>query len=190
MEREMNHSYSDPDQPASAASGVAGLIVRAARSSDCEALTELANMTGYRHGTLRLPFQSLEKTRQRLEGAGPNMLTLVAAVGDRIVGDAGLECYAGRRAHVGQIGMGIRDDWQRRGVGTALLGALVDTADNWLNLRRIELTVYVDNAPAIRLYEKFGFEREGVCRAYAFRNGGYVDAISMARLRCLSPPTA
>ena len=61
-------------------------------------------------------------------------------------------------------------------------GTLVDVADNWLNLRRLELTVYVDNEPAIRLYKKFGFEIEGTRRADAFRDGVYVDSYAMARL--------
>jgi hypothetical protein len=43
-------------------------------------------------------------------------------------------------------------------------GALVDAADNWLNVRRIELTVHVDNEPGIRLYKKFCFEAEGTHR--------------------------
>jgi len=38
------------------------------------------------------------------------------------------------------------------------MAELIDIADNWLDLKRLELTVYVDNAPAIRLYEKFGFQ--------------------------------
>ena len=33
--------------------------------------------------------------------------------------------------------------------------------DNWLRVDRIELTVFVDNAPAIKVYKKFGFEIEG-----------------------------
>lgn len=49
-----------------------------------------------------------------------------------------------------------------KGIGTALLQEIVDAADNWLGFRRLELAVFADNAPAIRLYEKFGFEREGI----------------------------
>jgi putative acetyltransferase len=56
-------------------------------------------------------------------------------------------------------------------------------ADNWLDIRRLELNVYTDNSVAIRLYEKFGFRREGVFVGYAYREGAYVDSLAMARLR-------
>ena len=52
-----------------------------------------------------------------------------------------------------------------------------------LDLKRLELTVYVDNAPAIRVYEKFGFVIEGTHRMHAFRDGVFVDSHLMARLR-------
>ena len=79
--------------------------------------------------------------------------------------------------------MAVRDDWQGKGVGTALMEAVLDLAENWLNLTRIELSVYTDNAAGVALYKKFGFEIEGTHRSYAFRNGEYVDAYSMARMR-------
>lgn len=47
----------------------------------------------------------------------------------------------------------------------------------------VELHVYTDNARAIHLYEKFGFSIEGTHKAFAFRDGTYVDAYSMALLR-------
>ena len=79
--------------------------------------------------------------------------------------------------------MAVRDDWQGTGVGTALMEAALDLADNWLNLTRVELTVYTDNEAGIALYRKFGFEIEGTHRRFAFRGGEYVDAYSMARIR-------
>ncbi len=77
----------------------------------------------------------------------------------------------------------MHDAYAGRGVGTALMAAMIDLADRWLNLKRLQLQVWVDNAPAIALYEKFGFEREGVLRAEGFRDGAYVDALAMARVR-------
>ena len=79
--------------------------------------------------------------------------------------------------------MAVRDDWQGKGAGTALMQAAVDLADKWLNLTRLELQVYTDNEPAIRLYKKFGFVVEGTQVRGNFRDGEYVDLYAMARLR-------
>jgi putative acetyltransferase len=67
-------------------------------------------------------------------------------------------------------------------VGDARMSGLLEYADRWAGLLRIELTVWADNARAIRLYEKYGFALEGRLRAYGFRDGRYVDALGMARL--------
>ena len=66
--------------------------------------------------------------------------------------------------------------------GSALMAAMCDYADRWAGVLRLELTVFVDNAPAIALYRKFGFEIEGTHRAYALRDGRYADVHAMARL--------
>ena len=79
--------------------------------------------------------------------------------------------------------MMVRDDWQGKGVGTALVRAMIDLADRWLNLTRIELTVFTDNEPAVALYRKFGFQIEGTHRKFAFRDGEFVDAYAMARVK-------
>jgi putative acetyltransferase len=79
--------------------------------------------------------------------------------------------------------MSVHDDYQNQGIGTLLLRAAIDLAENWLNISRLELTVFVDNAPAIRLYEKHGFVKEGVLRRYAYRDGTYVDVYTMARIK-------
>lgn len=51
----------------------------------------------------------------------------------------------------------------------------------------LNCTVYTDNALAMALYEKFGFVHEGTHRAFALRNGVYVDALAMTRLHS-NPP--
>ncbi len=157
--------------------------VRAAELSDAEALTRLfAHRNAYAQ-TLQLPLQSTEVWRKRLTHSDATQISLVATAAGEVVGNLGLTRFTRpRRAHVGEIGMGVRDDWQGKGVGSALLEAALDLADNWLGLRRIELHVHADNERAVALYRKFGFEAEGTHRAYAIRNGVYVDSLSMARL--------
>ncbi|MNW01144.1 putative acetyltransferase YhhY [compost metagenome] len=88
-----------------------------------------------------------------------------------------------RRRHVATIGMAVHDDWAGRGVGTALMRAALDLADNWLGLSRVELTVWADNQAALALYRKTGFVEEGVARNYGLRHGVLVDALYMARMR-------
>jgi putative acetyltransferase len=164
--------------------------VRAAELSDVEALTRLfAHRSAYAQ-TLQLPLQSTEVWRKRLVTNDDTQITLVATVAGEVVGNLGLTRFTRpRRAHVGEIGMGVRDDWQGQGVGSALLEAALDLADNWLGIRRLELHVHADNDRAIALYRKFGFQPEGTHRAYAIRNGIYVDSLSMARL-IEGPPVA
>ena len=162
-----------------------GLVIRAATAADVPALCSLANEPGFRWGTLRLPYQTVEETGRWFAGLGPNDHPLVAVLDGEVVGHVGLHRQRGRRIHVGVLGMGVCDAQRRRGIGTALMAATVDLADNWLDLRRLELTVFVDNSAAIVLYARFGFIQEGRLAAYAYRDGRYVDALAMARLRGL-----
>ena len=136
-------------------------------------------------GTLQLPFPSAELWRKRLAEPPEGTFNLVACAENEIIGQLGLYTFPNhpRRRHAGQIGMAVRDDWQGKGAGTALMQAAVDLADKWLNLTRLELDVYTDNESAIRLYKKFGFVIEGTLVNYAYRDGQFVDTYTMARLR-------
>jgi len=159
------------------------ILIRAMEPSDVPALTEAWNQPAAYAGTLQLPYTSVE-SRERRHAAAPNATRLVAEIDGKAVGMIflGREDQP-RRSHVGHIGMAVHDSYAGRGAGTVLMAAVVELADNWLQLRRLELGVYADNARAIALYERFGFEREGLYRAYAWRNGAYADSLAMARLR-------
>jgi putative acetyltransferase len=161
----------------------AGLTIRAREPSDWQEITALLELPRVRWGTLRLPFVSAEETRKWMEKPADGHTGIVALLDGRLVGSADVTAHTGRRSHVGGIGLCVHDDFHGRGIGAGLLAALADLADNWLNLRRLELTVYVDNEPAVRLYKKFGFTIEGTRRADAFRDGAFVDSFAMARLR-------
>jgi putative acetyltransferase len=153
--------------------------------SDYEAIARhLADPLVY-PGTLQPPYPSVEMWRQRMAEQPETDFILVACVADRFAGLAGLHANAksGRRAHAMHLGITIGGEFQGKGIGTALMKALTELADNWLNVFRLELNVFADNARAIALYQRFGFEIEGTHRAYALRDGQYADTYSMARLR-------
>jgi putative acetyltransferase len=170
---------------------VEGLQIRRAEPDDCSAIYEMFSSPKVLAGTLQLPYPSREQWRQRLAEPGEGTYNLVAVVGNRVVGMLSVHTFPNRprRRHVGAIGISVHEEWQGKGIGTALMRAGVDLADNWLNLMRLELEVYTDNESAIRLYERHGFEREGTLRQHAFRDGQYVDSYMMARLRPSSSAT-
>jgi putative acetyltransferase len=161
------------------------ILVRHAEPSDYEAVHRIYIQPKVVWGTLQLPYRSAEVRRQQLAQPQEGIYALVASVDGEVVGHLSLRAssHSPRRRHAGSIGMGVHDDWQGKGVGTALMEALIELADRWLNLTRLELSVWTDNEPTIRLYRKFGFETEGTLRAYGFRDGRFADVHYMARVR-------
>ncbi|MBD9561921.1 GNAT family N-acetyltransferase [Pseudomonas sp. PDM09] len=152
--------------------------------SHIEGITALYNDPAVARQVLQMPFQSTEVWRQRLMADNERAVKLVALHQGSVIGNIGLEQFSRiRRSHAGSFGMGVAVAWQGKGVGSKLLAAALDVADNWMNLQRVELSVYADNEAAIGLYQKFGFETEGLFRDYAVRDGRLVDTLSMARLR-------
>lgn len=170
----------------SAARRAPPLLLRRATPDDAPALARLMAEPSVYGGLMQLPYPSEAQWRQRLGGAdnGSAELSLVAERGGELVGSAGLHPVGTqvRRRHAAVLGISVLPSAQGQGVGTALMQALCDYADGWVQILRIELSVYTDNRRAIALYERFGFRIEGTHRAYALRGGVYVDSHSMARL--------
>lgn len=158
------------------------LRIRLYERTDLPQIQALYSEAGATANTLQLPYQSLEHWLARMEREG--LTSLVALRGDELVGQISLELLSHpRRRHVATIGMGVKASARGEGVGGALLDAVIVLCDSWSNIVRIELEVYADNHAAIALYRRRGFEIEGQCRNYAVRQGAYVDAVLMARLR-------
>lgn len=163
---------------------MATIQIRAREPRDVEALATIFACPSVIAGTLQLPYQSSELWRERVAQPPPDLHALVAELDGRVVGTLGLHLATNpRRRHTGSLGMAVHDNYQGRGVGSALLAATIDLAERWLGVTRLELNVYTDNAPALHLYEKFGFVIEGTLRQFALRDGTFIDAFTMARLR-------
>lgn len=166
--------------------------IRRAVIGDAAAFARVMGHPDVVPGLLQMPYTSEALWQTRLTDTlalGKPDLQLVAELPDsrgqlQVVGTAGLHptSAALRRRHVMNLGIAVHPDGQGQGVGHALMAALCDWADRWGQVLRIELTVFVDNARAIRLYERHGFVQEGRHRGYALRSGQYVDVFSMARL--------
>ena len=166
---------------------MADVLIRRVRTTDAEDMARLMGDPDTFGNLLQLPYPSVEAWRTRLsewDAPGRTDLLLVAEADQRLIGNAGLHPMGNalRRRHALGLGITVEKSWHGRGVGSQLMAALLDAADRWLGCLRIELTVYTDNAAAIALYRKFGFAVEGTHRAYALRDGRYVDALAMARL--------
>ena len=169
------------------------ITIRRARPDDAAAIARMMDEPVVYANLMQMPFASEEAHRTRIADSlapGKTDLSLVAEKDGKVVGSAGMHPVGPgqRRRHAVMIGLSVVAEAQGQGVGTALMQALCDYADRWIGVLRIELTVYVDNAAAIALYRKFGFETEGRHRGYALRDGRYVDVFAMARLHP-QPPT-
>ncbi len=118
-----------------------------------------------------------------LGGLARGSIHLVATQSGEVVGWCDITRHPRpSRAHRGTLGMGLVPEARGQGFGRRLVEAALDLA--WAaSLTRVELDVYCDNAPAIRLYERVGFVREGLTRRSSLIDGQYKDAIAMAILR-------
>jgi putative acetyltransferase len=150
---------------------------------DSEAVWRLMRQPGVIETTMGLPSQRAEQRREGHESLDADDHMLVAIRHGEIAGSAGLHVGKGRKRHAATLGIAVAPTHQRAGVGDALMRALLELADDWLGLRRIELGVLADHEPARRLYEKHGFEPEGISRQSLVSRGALRDELRMARLR-------
>jgi putative acetyltransferase len=161
------------------------MIVRPAEPADAQGLKELGDAVGSEpEGWLVTTngWRSVADERRYLRAIRryPHAAVFVAEDGDRIVGRLSIarDQHPASR-HVADLGLMVAASHRRRGIGTALLQAAARWARQ-ANVTKLELHVFPWNEPAIKLYERFGFEREGIRRAHYRRGDDYVDAVLMA----------
>ena len=163
-------------------------FIRPIDIGDGKGINELRRMPGVFENILGIPSERVKRNEDFILNMDSNQHQFVAITKNQsdeeiIIGSAGLMVNANHRTrHSGSMGIMIHKDYQNMGVGTALMEAIIDIADNWLMLIRVELTVFEDNERAIHLYEKFGFEKEGLKRLAGIRKGKYENEYLMARI--------
>jgi RimJ/RimL family protein N-acetyltransferase len=121
---------------------------------------------------------SLENEKTTLSDfkSSPSKLFIVAIARNRIIGV--LTFSAGGRPrvqHVGEFGISVLKEYWSTGVGTALISQLLKWAQQGGVVKKINLKVQTENARAIELYQKMGFEIEGTVKNDIRIGGRYLD---------------
>lgn len=112
-----------------------------------------------------------------------NSVFLIAENNNKVIG--ALTCGGGSIKadfHRTELGVYVAKSWRDKGVGSALMARAIEWAQTSPVIQRVELEVFAANDRAIHVYEKFGFEREGVKRGLYRRGGQLLDMLIMARL--------
>ncbi len=159
--------------------------IRPAQPGDAAALVALAEAVGSEpEGWLisERRWRSVGDERRYLRAVRrhPDAVVFVAEGEGEIVGRMSIsrDPHPASR-HVADLGLMVAGPARRQGIGRALLDQAVVWARG-AGVRKLELHVFPHNEPAIRLYEGFGFVREGYRKEHYRRGGVYVDAILMA----------
>jgi RimJ/RimL family protein N-acetyltransferase len=159
--------------------------IRRAEPGDAVSLVELAEAVGGEEGRWILAtdtWRSVSEERRYLKTVlrHPDATVIVAVDGDRVVGRLSLSRDPHPASHhVADLGLMVAESHRRQGIGKKLLAEAVVWARS-VGIEKLELHVFPWNESALRLYESFGFEREGYRKRHYVRDDELVDAILMA----------
>lgn len=161
------------------------LEIRKATSVDAAALLRLIQALQAETDNLLLQpgegITTVEAQRASLERSRDSAV-LLALDGGTAVGFLGTTRFGfARNRHCMKISMGVLRSHWRRGIGAALLANIEQTAREW-GCTRIELRTLTTNIAARALYEKAGFEIEGIRRQALLINGEFVGEYHMGKL--------
>lgn len=132
---------------------------------------------------LRPNGMSLEEVTTWIEDSvnSKNKVFLIAKTQNEVVGNLKFACYPRlENQHRGEFGMSIHPDHRRKGLGRRLIEEL-ETWAQGNGILKIELKVWSNNAIALNLYNKLGYQVEGVRKAAIIRDGHVRDAILMGK---------
>ena len=157
--------------------------VRPARLADQEALIELEAIAWSAESGFPSAMAADQRNATFFDAGNPPEAFLVAELDGRVVGYIRLKppTKLPENAHVIQVqGLAVHPDARRHGVASGLLDAAEETLRE-RGARKLTLRVLSTNEPAIRLYERHGFAREGTLLEEFRINGRFVDDVIMAK---------
>jgi RimJ/RimL family protein N-acetyltransferase len=172
-------------------------VVRSATSDDAAGILALAReVIAESRFSITQPEEFLQTVEQQRDWISrhtnaPGQLVLLAETGGQPVGLLELENGQRKRiAHRGTLTVCVAAAHRRQGVATALLEALFRWAEEHPLIEKLALATLANNEPAIRLFQKLGFQEEGRRpREVKFGPDKYVDDVLMYRwVNAQSPP--
>ena len=165
------------------------VIIREAEVSDAaEAVAFMNWVTGevdfHTYGVNDFIIKSEDEMRMiKIFKERVNCKFLVAVFNDKIVAVATLSGGIKERVqHRGTLGITVSKRYWRLGIGQEMMEILIEYARENSILTKLELLVHEDNNPAIMLYSKLGFLREGLIKRYFLIEGEYHSGINMGKI--------
>ena len=153
--------------------------IRSYKPSDKEGLVSM--YAGLSRESLRWSMPPYNRERiERMTSDLNNSIIVLGFDGQRVVGHLQISLATNARFRgTGELFIYLHQDFQNAGLGAALMTEGIAQART-RSIHRVELTVVADNHRAIRLYEKIGFQREGLKREnYLGEDGKYHDEVEM-----------
>ena len=158
--------------------------MRPATAADADAICRIYNQgIEDRVATLETELRTPAERRQWLANRSPRHPVIVAETNGEIVGWGSLNVFNPREAYrfVADFSIYVERAWRGRGVGRAMLEALIELARTH-GFHKLVLSAFPFNAVGGALYEKLGFRTVGVYREQGLLDGKWVDTIIMEKL--------
>jgi len=156
--------------------------VREAASKDAVSIADVVNRVASERIYV-VPESSREDWRETIKEIERRKGSIIVARTDgKIVGMAYLvRGKFEKDRHVAFLGISVLKEFRGGGIGAGLIDKLMRWAEKQQGLEKISLTVFSTNRPAINLYRKFGFYKEGLSRRQYRIDGKYVDEVTMSK---------
>lgn len=161
------------------------LTIRTAAKADAATLCDAERRTAMTPGLLASRPSELraELFAEKIESLATRGRYVVAELDGNIVGHALLDplLHLAATSHVFSLTIVVHPGRLGQGIGSALLGHLLEWASQDPRVTRVELRVRSTNARAIGLYKKLGFVEEGrFQRRLRLEDGTFMDDVAMA----------
>jgi RimJ/RimL family protein N-acetyltransferase len=162
------------------------LILRKPMVEDANGMIEYLNIVGGESENLLFGKDEFHLTvEQEIEhiksvSSSLNTLMVLGIIDNNIVSIAQISSPNRKRiAHNGEIAISVKKEYWRNAIGSAVMKQLIGFAKENGTIKNISLGVKASNSNAIKMYEKFGFEKIGVHKNFFNVNGNFDDEILM-----------